>query len=648
MKKKVLVILTSILAMALAGCDQGGGGEDKNKKYISELSISFVEGTTKDSTHDAVVEPNKTASLTYTYGPADATETTIYWETTSTAIASVSKGSGNTATLNAKAEGEVTLYAYALNKKNEKVSSNQLKVLVQGNYKTNADFDKASLTYNNGVEEKPLYMNTLYGGHGQPHLDSLSEQHILVIPFGFQDTELANVQTDANLDRIQKTFFGTEQEIKAAGGWQSLASFYNKSSYGKATVQGKVLPTWVKYNGTSSQFVSSHGGNAGVSAAEFARNWYIDEYKKQGHGALGADAEPLSYFDVNNDGFIDLIWVIYSHGTIQDTDWWAYKTNTGNSPATDKTKPEVQTLGWASIDWMFKNNGGYDSHTFIHETGHTFGLADYYDYNHKWSPMGGVDFMDHNMGDHCMFSKFTLGWTAPLVVDEDAIITLRPGTTTGDCFIIPSPNYNGTAFDEYMMFELMAPVGIAEQDYKNGYEGVAGYSKPGIRITHVDARVYETNRDTYLVDAPQNGKDFRIDNSCGGRVGIKIDGDYFPIMKDGKLEKSYMCLTSLMESVINEDNWTNTSTYTASNSTLFQQGQNFTLSSKRSWAETFMPSKSNLWNKAKTITGWGKNEIQEYTIDETCTFNYAVKVLEIKEDAEFGYTAKVQVTANAY
>ena len=171
------------------------------------------------------------------------------------------------------------------------------------------------------------------------------------------------------------------EEMEKLGAWESLATFYNKSSYGKSVFEGAVLPTWVTYEGTSAQFMSKSGGNLGPYASDYARNWYIAEYAKENHGALGADAKPLKYFDNNGDGFIDLIWIVYSHPTGSTEDWWAYVTYTGNS--SNKTKPTVKTLGFASIDWMDKAFGGYDPHTFIHETGHTYGLDDYYDYISK-------------------------------------------------------------------------------------------------------------------------------------------------------------------------------------------------------------------------------------------------------------------------
>ncbi len=510
--------------------------------------------------------------------------------------------------------------------------------------KTNEDFEYAATTYLDGGEEKPLTINTIYRNQNAPHLDSLIEQRVLVVPFGFTDASLQEVQTQENLDRIETTFFGKPGDV-ASNGWYSLQTFYQQSSYGKVKFEGKMIPNWCVFNGTSNQFNAG-----GVAAATYARNWYTTEYAKPDHGLLGADAEPLTYFDQDQDGFIDLIWIVYSHPIVADTDWWAYVTYTSNSA--NKTVPQVKTLGWASIGFMDKGFAGYDAHTFIHETGHTYGLADYYDYTHSWSPMGGVDYMDHNLGDHCMYSKFTLGWTAPLVVDDTALITLRPGTTTGDCFIIPSPGYNGTAFDEYMMVELMAPVGLAEFDYKNGYEGTTGYSQAGIRITHVDSRVFSGQWDIKDTSNPQNGKDLRVGNTKGGRAGVGYDSDYWPHKNDkGQEEKEYFTHINVMESDYDiEQNWKTVSTFNASNKTLFKKNHTFDLDPtvEDGWAELFMPSRSNLWNKAKYNSNRTGTTIKEITVDETCTFNYEIQIVNIVPDAEYGYIAYVKVLADRY
>lgn len=503
---------------------------------------------------------------------------------------------------------------------------------------TNEDLELAKNTYvdKNGVE-KPLNMQTLYTNQNSPHLDPLNEQHILVVPFGFQEERYQAVQNQTNLDRINKCFFGTEEEIKDVNGWESVATYYNKSSYGKGKFSGTVLPTWVVWD------KSADSCTGGVQAGEYIRTWYIAEYAKENHGDLGEDAKPLSYYDTDNDGYIDLMWIVYSHETVSnDTPWWAYVTYTGNNG--NKTNPTLKTLGWASIDWLNSGFGGYDPHTFIHETGHIYGLPDYYDYNGAWSPVGGIDMMDHNMGDHNATSKFTLGWAQPWIADEDCEITLRSFTKTGDCFVIPSPNYNGTAFDEYFMVELVTPEGLNEQDYKYGYSNVSGYSKAGIRIMHADNRVYKSSstRDVPLTDNPEEGISMRIGNSKMGRSGVKIDGDFWPDAQDSATGKAYAQLTLMEATYDPNNNPLTTSGYNASNNSLFAKGESFSIS-KWGFASTFMPSGTSLWNKAKTITGWTGNK-QSFTVDESITADFVLKVKSLAKNADGEYEAVVSVT----
>lgn len=510
---------------------------------------------------------------------------------------------------------------------------------IDDSYKTNEDFEYAKTTFidDDGVERQ-LNRNTLYTNAGSPHLDSMEEQHVLVIPFGFDTPTTNELQTPERLDQIETTFFGTQEEIEEVGGWMSVKSYYNTSSYGKATFDGRMPASWCIYDKSPQALLSAGGGSA---AAEYGVKWYAAEYEKENHGALGADAEPLSYFDHNKDGYIDLVWVVYSQPTGNPGDFWAYVTYTNNQPGSTY-RPEVKTLGFASIDWMDKKYNGYDPHTFIHETGHTYGLDDYYCYNDGWSPFGKIDMMDANTGDHSAYSKFSLGWTNPLVVDDSAIITLRSSTLTGDCFVIPSPGYNNTAFDEYLMVELVTPEGINENDYISGYLGSPGYTTPGIRVSHVDARVYnsESTRNGYLTDNPEDGLDLRIGNSRGGRMSIKSDGDYWPDAQYSETGK-YMAHLTLIESSFDPTNNPLTSkTYTASNSSLFKAGERLSFTAG-GWAETFMPSGTNLWNKAKTITDWNGNK-QGFTVDETCTIDYTLRVLSIEKiDGE--YVAQVRV-----
>lgn len=530
---------------------------------------------------------------------------------------------------------------------------------------TEKDLEKGKTTYTKADgTTADLNTDTLYRNANNPHLNPTAQggQHVFVAPFAFKsgtsdvDSKAYEATTELR-DKIVTTFTATDEEMaqKSNGACYSVESFYQHSSYGIAKFECDVMP-WITYDGTASDFITACGSSsAGVTAAEYCRTWYLTEYAKDSHGALGVDAKPFSYYDADNDGFMDLVWVVYAYpySTTDTSFWWAYVTYTSNNA--NYETPNVKTLGWASTNFMNKSNG-YDSHTFIHETGHTFGLDDYYDYNSKWKPMGGIDYMDQNLGDHSAFSKFSLGWCNPYILkesdlegDKTAVITLNAFTNSGDALVLASPNYNGSAFDEYLIVELVGPTGIAEYDYNNGYENTAGYTKPGIRILHVDARTYngkssdKNAHDTYIQDIDQVGQtatDWRVDNSYMGRGYDASSTDYFPYTdSSGQEQKGYYSLVSLIQSDGSKtDNWMLSSTYSATNSVLFRKNSTFTM--KKEGFNQFFPSHSNLWNKAKTITNNGKS----YTIDESMTCNYKMKVLSIDEDPTYGYTCKLQFT----
>lgn len=493
------------------------------------------------------------------------------------------------------------------------------------------NYKKASTTYG---DNQNLNMRTLFDNQSAPSLDPLEEQHVLVVPFGFTESQWVDRQTTENLELIRIAFEGTQEEVDEASGWMSVQGYYDMSSYGKANTTFDVVNTWCIYDGAA----ESLGG--GYNAAVYAAKWYKEEYAKENHGSLGTDAKPITYYDADKDGVIDAMWCIYSHSTGDvNSDWWAYVSHypVKNASASD---PQVSTFGWAGIDTF---EGTVDAHTFTHETGHIYGLADYYDYNSSWAPLGGIDMMDHNVGDHNAFSKFTLGWVNPWVVDKPGQIVLRSFSTSGDCFIIPSGNYNGTAFDEYLMVELVSPNGASEKDYKKGN----GYTKPGIRITHVDARVYSTNRSTYLTDNVEDGVDFRCDNSKFGRSGITPYGsnDFWPSAQGSNTGTSFALIT-LIESSIKSDNGLTMYNYSADDSSLFTEGDVFRITDTNSvWSSVYMPSGENLWNKAKVITSWDNSGRQEFTIDESQRMDISLRVNEIVKDDEYGYKALITISS---
>lgn len=507
-------------------------------------------------------------------------------------------------------------------------------------YKKLTDFEKATMQYTDAMGNKQyLDRNLMEKNSGLPCLQSRGEQRMLVVPVGLDDdtgtspaypsvsrSGRTDKQTTERLDQIENLFFGEASDT----GWQSLKSYYYTSSHGKLTITGNVMRCnggWFKPGKKPSEYSSKQ-------AVADIKTYYLAEYAKDNHGALGADAKEWTWYDQDKDGYIDSIWIVYSaaihayENSTTSMNYWAYVTSSGNSG--NVKSPNISKYAWASIDFMDQAYGeGLDGHTFIHETGHLFGNDDYYSYDDKEAPLGGIDMQDHNIGDHNAFTKWQFGWEAPYVIDDNAYIEMEPTTTSGQFCILPSKNFNGTYADEYMMIEFMSPVGLNEE-YKTGYQSTTGYTKPGLRITHVDARAYKS-KNTEILSTPEEvatATRFRVMNTPSGR-GYKTWRDTFDAANNstGKDRSMYFINVMQASAFSEEKNLLNQNT-TSTNNDLFTKGFTFDLTAYdtgngkmgNDWY-CLMPSYSNLWNKAQ--------DPSTRAVDDTCTFDYIVEVLDV-------------------
>lgn len=346
-------------------------------------------------------------------------------------------------------------------------------------------------------------------------LDSTGHQNILVLPVCFKDfsLEFLGLKEEEVISNLNKAFFGKEEET----GWESVSSFYEKSSYSNLHINGEVAPVYTidKTLIEVSKLTSSERGyDPSFYLLDNAFNNFKENYKGD-----------ISKFDANKDGYIDGIWVIYLNPYYHTTTEKYYsKINpTYNLPS---IKNSVSSLLWAYTYWKYGSvqndkspnpfcysfasysflwDGGYkneegqslvDAHTYIHETGHLLGLDDYYNYDYSSkspiSPTGGVDMMDNNVGDHNSYSKYLLNWIAPKLVKEEGTYHLTSFSENGDCLLLPAniSTYNNSPFDEYLLFEFYTPTSLNELDslapYDNGVQMLTDY---GVRIYHVDSRL---------------------------------------------------------------------------------------------------------------------------------------------------------------
>ena len=186
-------------------------------------------------------------------------------------------------------------------------------------------------------------------------------------------------------------------------------------------------------------------------------------------------------------------------------EFWAYTYVTENTP--NITNPTFCRYANASQIFLYAdNNFGLDAHTLIHETGHMLGLDDYYTYDELETPIsatGGLDMMDLNIGDHNSFSKFSLGWINPLVINGETSITLKPFNETGEALILKGSNTSlNSPFNEYFIVEYYTPNNLFNLDSSSHYRGnyPRYYDYNGLRIYHIDSRLINPKGEYYSSD----------------------------------------------------------------------------------------------------------------------------------------------------
>lgn len=325
--------------------------------------------------------------------------------------------------------------------------------------------------------------------NGQIYMPHFGDARILVIPIQFADSPFDS----DDLLRLDNTFFGTSAQT----GWESVSSYYEKSSYGNLHISGEVTSP-------ISLRVTTEDAER-MDATTFTENVLDQSLEK-----LSKEMD-LSSFDSNDDGYLDAVWMVYSSPFDSSSDLlWAF-TSWSSSRST-YSGLKACSYSWASIDFLEEGNylpyGSVyngDGHTFIHETGHLMGLDDYYSYDaggsNVDSPTGGAMMMDYNIGDHDAFSKYLLSWVDPIVVTKelldqnDDVLTLSSFEETGECLILPigkdgQVDFNGTPFDEYLIVEYYTPTGINAQDARIPYQNqLSMFTESGILVYHVDARI---------------------------------------------------------------------------------------------------------------------------------------------------------------
>ena len=381
--------------------------------------------------------------------------------------------------------------------------------------KNATEYVESSMNFNVTKAAEEVEILQTYKDLDKKNCPSSGDVNLLVIPLWFNDSATYFKKNSAkeNIRKdIETTYFGSESQT----GWHSVSSFYKAESKEKLNLSGKVSE-WYEPDISTADIGSDSSDRAPQTQTlvNNATNWYFSTHLE----------DSRSNYDSDGDGYLDGVMVIYaapnwnSYGVSEEysknKNLWAYCFYIEkNSPNIES--PTAKSFFWASYDFMYgelkanertgssfhKGNTSYcnlDSHTYIHEMGHVFGLQDYYDYSkHGYLPSGGFSMQDYNVGGHDPFSMMAFGWVDPIIPTNSCRIKLNSFQETGELILL-TPNWNeyNSPFDEYLLLELYTPTGLNKFDTSHQYVvSKSAYPKGvndiGIRLWHIDARLSYT------------------------------------------------------------------------------------------------------------------------------------------------------------
>ena len=303
-----------------------------------------------------------------------------------------------------------------------------------------------------------------------PALSSVGTNRILVFSVNFPDCSFSSEDIS---EKLQDDFFASADPEHPSYPLESVAAYYERTSYGKLQFTGDVFSY----------------------TAEHPIDWYeADSARSLVNEIIEAYDEQIDYtiYDVNNDRTMDSISVVLPDAAIEidndadgKPDWWPFSTT-----VTGKETYDGVNIGRFCVSVYDQNDRSGFIQKMAHELGHAMGLPDYYKYtqdetyeNDGLIGPAGNELMDEGNGDLSVCSKILLGW-----LSEDEIQVYTGGTQSfsitsmqysPSCIMIPK-NPDDGYLSEYFLIEYITEEGNNTQSSGNG-----------IRILHIQAEVSE-------------------------------------------------------------------------------------------------------------------------------------------------------------
>ena len=410
--------------------------------------------------------------------------------------------------------------------------------------------EESENTYDNSPLTRGPIVDTGY--RGVPYFPHTGSPKVLVILAEFQDTTFTIQDTKeiftnylTNEDHFSDTRYGQNQNYKGVLG------YFKDCSYGKFTPEFNVvgpvkLPKEQTYYGEGDDNIEALMEDA-CSAIDNIVNF--------------AD------YDANNDGMVDLVYVIYAGHSAnvtgnKITDIWP-KSGTVNISNTFDGK-SIRRFG-VSNELAGLENKAKDKETingiglFCHEFSHTLGLPDIYAYhtdaeNQDDQGMEYWDIMDGGTGirggcipaSYLAWEREVMGWMNIDELKNDSTINnLKTIDNGGKAYMIVNPNNS----NEYIVLQSMQK-GAWNQGWGDGTygKGLLAY-RVSYKSDKVNVFDYPNNvkGKPRVIPIPADGKILAAANAKGLKMRERftaftkqLNGDPYPYNGNNKIDKFTM------------------------------------------------------------------------------------------------------------
>ena len=331
------------------------------------------------------------------------------------------------------------------------------------------------------IEDDLLSEQTLFPHSGTPKA--------VVILAEFQDTPFTITNPRRSFEQYLNGKGRSENYDNGEGSnLSSVAQYFSDMSFKKFIPQFDIygpvkLPNSLNY----------YGGNKGT-----LKDIHYDELIKDAC-TLMDDSLDFSAYDANNDGYVDLVYIVYAGFS---------ESFTGNTPDCIWPKSGFQNFGKfdgktvARYGVNNELNGFPGAYTdpplyhingiglFCHEFSHTLGLPDLYqsnnqacDNNHEmefWDLMDGGEYTKNGNvpTPYTAWEREAMGWMNIETLSEEGQIQLTPIQEGGKAYRIVNDN----ATNEYYVIENIQERGWYDAKRNNG-NSIKGH---GMLVYHVD------------------------------------------------------------------------------------------------------------------------------------------------------------------